>query len=146
MGGYSAEIEELLAKYRERRSKAGELQRQITAVTGTATAQRQTVKITVNVQGEITALEFPTGAYKRMAPAELAEVITSTQQAAKAKALESMKSMLLPEMPNGLNFMDLMQGKADLAAAIPVEPPMLDEVRDYINTGRALPHPTKGRD
>ena len=101
MGGYSAEIEELLAKYRERRSKAGELQRQITAVTGTATAQRQTVKITVNVQGEITALEFPTGAYKRMAPAELAEVITSTQQAAKAKALESMQSMLLPEIRTG---------------------------------------------
>jgi DNA-binding protein YbaB len=139
MGGYAADLEELMAQYRERRSRAGELQRQIAAVTGTATAQRQTVKVTVNVQGEITALEFPTGAYKRMTPVELAEVITSTIQAARAKALESMKSMLMPEMPAGMNFMDLMQGKADVAAAVPAEPPMLDEVREYINTGRAVP-------
>jgi DNA-binding protein YbaB len=144
MGGYAADLEELMAQYRERRARAGELQRQIAAVTGTATAQRQTVKVTVNVQGEITALEFPTGAYKRMAPADLAEAITSTVEAARAKALETMKTMLLPEMPAGLNFMDLMQGKADVAAAVPAEPPMLDEVRDYINTGRAVPHSSRG--
>lgn len=143
MGGYAADLEELMAQYRERRSKAGELQRQIAAVTGTATAQRQTVKVTVNVQGEITALEFPTGAYKRMTPVELAEAITSTIQAARAKAMESMKSMLMPEMPAGMNFMDLMQGKADVAAAVPAEPPMLDEVREYINTGRAVPRASR---
>jgi DNA-binding protein YbaB len=143
MGGYAADLEELMAQYRERRARAGELQREIAAITGTATAQRQTVKATVNVQGEITALEFPTGAYKRMTPVELAEAITSTVAAAKAKALESMKSVLLPEMPGGLNFMDLIQGKADVVAALPAEPPMLDEVRRYIETGRAVPHASR---
>jgi DNA-binding protein YbaB len=144
MGGYAEDLEEMMARYRERRSKAGELQRQLVAVTGTATAQRQTVKITVNVHGEITSLEFPTGAYKRMTPAELSEAIISTAAAAKAKAMEAMNKMLQPEMPQGMNFMDLIQGKADIAAALPAEPPMLDEVREYIRTGRAVPHPTKG--
>jgi DNA-binding protein YbaB len=144
MSGYSDDIEELMTRYRERRARAGELQRQIAEITGNAVAQRQTVKVTVNVQGEITALEFPTGAYKRMTPVELAETITATAREAKAKALENLKTLMLPELPNGLNFMDLIQGKADLATALPEEPPLLDEVREYIRTGRPVPHTTGG--
>ena len=144
MSGYADDIEELMTRYRDRRARAGELQRQIAEITGNAVAQRQTVKVTVNVQGEITALEFPTGAYKRMTPVELAETITATAREAKAKALENLKTLMLPELPNGLNFMDLIQGKADLATALPEEPPMLDEVREYIRTGRPVPHTTGG--
>jgi DNA-binding protein YbaB len=144
MSGYADDIEELMTRYRERRARAGELQRQIAEITGNAVAQRQTVKVTVNVQGEITALEFPTGAYKRMTPIELAETITATAREAKAKALENLKTLMLPELPNGLNFMDLIQGKADLATALPEEPPLLDEVREYIRTGRPVPHTTGG--
>lgn len=144
MSGYADDIEELMTRYRERRARAGDLQRQIADITGTATAQRQTVKVTVNAQGEITALEFPTGAYKRMTPHELAEAVTGTAREAKAKALESLKELMLPQLPNGLNYLDLIQGKADLATAMPEEPPMLDEVREYIRTGRPVPHGTGG--
>jgi DNA-binding protein YbaB len=144
MSGYSDDIEELMTRYRERRARAGELQRKIAEIAGSAVAQRQTVKVTVNVQGEITALEFPTGAYKRMTPIELAETITATAREAKARAVENLKTLMLPELPNGLNFMDLIQGKADLATALPEEPPLLDEVREYIRTGRPVPHNTGG--
>ena len=51
MSGYAEELEQLMAKYRERRASAGERQRKINATTGTATSQRQTVKVTVNVAG-----------------------------------------------------------------------------------------------
>lgn len=99
----------------------------------------------MNVQGEITALEFPTGAYKRMTPVELAEVITATAASAKAKALDELQGMLMPKMPAGLNFLDLMQGKANLAEALPAEPPMLDQVRAYVTTGR-VPNEERDRD
>jgi DNA-binding protein YbaB len=144
MSGYADDIEELMTRYRERRSQAGELQRQIAAVTGTAVAQRQTVKVTVNAQGEITALEFPTGAYKRMTPHELADAITGTAREAKSRALDALKTLMLPELPGGLNFLDLIQGKAQLAAALPEEPPVLDEVKEYIRTGRPVPHTAGG--
>ncbi len=40
MSGYADDIEELMTRYRERRARAGDLQRQIADITGTATAQR----------------------------------------------------------------------------------------------------------
>jgi DNA-binding protein YbaB len=144
MGGYADDIEELMAQYRERRARAGALQREVSGITGTAVAPRQSVKVTANAQGEITALEFPTGGYKRMTPNELAEVITATAREAKARALDGLKAVLLPQLPAGLNFMDLIQGKADLATVFPDEPPMLDAVRQYVETGRPVPHPTRG--
>lgn len=141
---YNNEIEELLKEYRKRRADAGELQRRILAVSGTAVAVRQTVKVTVNAQGEITALEFPTGAYKRMAPAELTEAILATVREAKAKAVEALKELMDPELPNGLNFTELMQGKADLTAALPMDPSMPDAVREYVDSGRIAARDTGG--
>jgi DNA-binding protein YbaB len=130
------EVERLMREFRERRARAGQLQRQIAAISGTATAKRQAVKVTVGVQGNITALEFPTGAYKRMPPAELSEAILATAAAARQKALDNLSTLMVPLLPNGLNYLDLIQGKADTPSALPAEPPMSDEVRAYIATGR----------
>ena len=135
-GNFDSEVEDLMRAFRERRAQAGERQRQIAELRATATTPRQTVKVTVDVHGAITALEFPTGAYKRMTPTELAEAITSTVAEAKAKALESLNTVVLPELPAGLNYVDLIQGKADFATALPAEPTMPDLVRDYVETGR----------
>ena len=139
MYGFEAQIETLMAEYRRRVAEAGERQRQILATTGTATARRQSVKATVNVQGDITALEFPTGAYRRMAPAELAEAITSTVRAAKAEALASVRNSVMPEMPKGVDFTGLIDGTVDLTEVLSQEPPILDEVRAYVDTGLARP-------
>jgi DNA-binding protein YbaB len=133
---FETEVEELMRAFRERRAEAGNRQRQIVELRATATTPRQTVKVTVDVHGAITALEFPTSAYKRMTPKELADAITSTAAEAKTKALESLHTTVLPELPAGLNYADLIQGKADLATALPAEPSMPDQVRDYVATGR----------
>jgi YbaB/EbfC DNA-binding family len=133
---FDYKIEDLMREFRERRAKAGDLQRQITELRASATTPRQTVKVTVDVHGAITALEFPTGAYKRMTPTELAEAITSTAAEAKTKVLDSLHTVVLPELPAGLNYVDLIQGKADFATALPQEPSMPDAVRDYAETGR----------
>jgi DNA-binding protein YbaB len=133
---YEQEIEELLAQYRERRTHAGELQQKMRELTATAVSPRQTVKVSVGAQGDLVSIEFPTGAYKRMAPNELAEAILTTVREAKGKATEALTQLMMPEMPAGLNFLDLIQGKADLATAMAAEPPILDEVRDYVHSGR----------
>jgi DNA-binding protein YbaB len=133
---FNEELDQLLEEYRKRRAEAGERQRKIQEISATAVAPRQTVKVTVGAQGEITALEFPTSAYKRMAPNELAEAILGAAREAKGKALEAYKELMTPMLPAGLNFLDLVQGKADLAAAIPAEPQMPDVVREYVEHGR----------
>lgn len=133
---FEAAAEEALARYRELRRDAANVQRQMLEISGTAVSKRQSVKITVNVHGEISAIEFPTGAYKRMTPTELADAIKSTTQEAKAKALEDLDALMQPKMTTGMSFKDLIQGKADLVAGLPEEPPMTDAVADYLRRGR----------
>jgi hypothetical protein len=136
---FEGEIEALMAEYRRRRARTAELQRRIGEISATATTARQTVKVTVGPQGDLLGIEFPTGAYKRMAPNELAEAVMGVVAEAKAKALDQLRELMQPELPAGLNFMDLIQGKADLTKALPAEPPMPAAVRDYIDTGRVSP-------
>src|SRR5258708_38379600 len=112
MRDFEAAAEEALARYRERRLEAMGLQRRMLELSGTAVSKRQSVKITVNVHGEITAIEFPTGAYKRMTPTELAEVVKATAQEAKAKAVDELRTLMQPKMPPGVDYIDLIQGKA----------------------------------
>ena len=75
MKDFEAAAEQALARYRELRRDARNIQERMREISGTAVSKRQTVKVTVDVHGAITALEFPTGAYKRMTPTELAEAI-----------------------------------------------------------------------
>jgi hypothetical protein len=52
--------------------------------------------------------------------------------------------MMTPHMPGGLNFIDLIQGNADLTEAMPARPPMPEAVRDYIQGGRSASHTLGG--
>ncbi len=82
------------------------------------------------------AVEFPTGAYKPMAPKELADAILGAAREAGAKALDAYREVMGPALPAGLNVMDLLQGRVDFAGVLPEEPPLPDVVRDYVERGR----------
>lgn len=144
MKDFEAAAEQALARYRELRRDARNIQERMREISGTAVSKRQTVKVTVDVHGAITALEFPTGAYKRMTPAELAEAIKATAQEAKAKALEDLNALMEPKLNTGLSFKELIQGKADLVAGLPEEPAMPDDVADYLRRGRPGSTPVGG--
>ena len=133
---FDSELEALMTEYRKRRARTAELQRQIREISGTAVTPRQTVKVKVDAQGGLLSIEFPTGAYKRMAPNELAEAIQGAVAEAKGKAMEALGELMQPELPAGINFADLVQGRADMAKALPDEPQMPDSVREYIDAGR----------
>jgi hypothetical protein len=144
MKDFEAAAEQALARYRELRRDARNIQERMREISGTAVSKRQTVKVTVDVHGAITALEFPTGAYKRMTPTELAEAIKATAQEAKAKALEDLNALMEPKLNTGLSFKELIQGKADLVAGLPEEPAMPDDVADYLRRGRPGSTPVGG--
>lgn len=143
---FDGEIEVLMEEYRKRRARTAELQRQIREISATGSTPRQTVKVKVGAQGELQSIEFPTGAYKRMAPNELAEAIMAAAAEARAKATDALRELMQPVLPRGIDFDDLVQGKADLTKALPSDPAMPDAVRDYIGTGRVPANPGGGLD
>ncbi|AVZ71606.1 hypothetical protein SLUN_04780 [Streptomyces lunaelactis] len=132
---YDQQIDDLLELYRTQREEAVETRRRISGTTATATAPRQTVKVTVSAQGEVTAVEFPTGAYRRMAPKELADALLTTIRQARAQALEEAGAVVSAQLPPGVAMADLLQGKLDPTAVLPDDPAMPDHVRDYVDHG-----------
>ncbi|QMU77118.1 YbaB/EbfC family nucleoid-associated protein [Streptacidiphilus sp. PB12-B1b] len=133
---YDQGIEDLLALYRRQREEAAETRRRINEVSGVGTAPRQSVKVTVSANGEVTAVEFPTGAYRRMAPKELSEAMMAALAQAREKALEQVAELTSLGLPPGVGAGDLLQGRADPTALLPDDPGMPDAVRDYIDNGR----------
>ncbi|MER7752795.1 YbaB/EbfC family nucleoid-associated protein [Kitasatospora sp. NPDC097643] len=132
---YDQEIEDLLALYARQREEAAETRRRIAATTATATDPRQAVKVTVGAQGELTAIEFPTGAYRRMAPKELADLLVTTAARAREEALETVAGVVSDGLPPGVTVGDLLQGRVDPAALLPEDPALPDTVREYVEHG-----------
>ncbi|MER5431711.1 YbaB/EbfC family nucleoid-associated protein [Streptomyces sp. NPDC002588] len=115
-------MEELLARYRARRAGATEAFRRINSIAVTEVSRRETVKVTVGARGEVSALEFPTTAYRRMAPAELSEVILDTLAKARAKALAEAAGVCFDGALEGVDASELFQGRIDPASLLPEDP------------------------
>jgi DNA-binding protein YbaB len=125
------QLEELMKQYRQKREEAEENYRRIGEIEATATAVRQTVKVTVGALGQIKSIEFPTGAYRRMAPKELAAALLDTIEEAKAEALKKVDEAV-PSPLSGVSSSALLQGDFDMNDLLPETPPMADSIRDYL--------------
>jgi len=134
-------IDELTQEYDKARERTGELRRKVSELTVTVIAPRETVKVTVGAQGDVRAIEFPTGAYKRMPPAELSAALMSALTEAKEKAQVQLGELMAPSMPKGLNFLDIMSGKADMPALDRAEAGLPGIVMEYLTDGTAPPGP-----
>jgi DNA-binding protein YbaB len=119
---YQQLIEQLTEEYEKARAHTVELRRAISELTASATSPRETVKVTVGAQGDVRSIEFPAGAYRRMAPAELSAAVMATINEAKDKAQRMLSELMAPELPAGVNFLDVMQGKAELPAMTKFDP------------------------
>ena len=133
---FDGEVEALMEAYQRRRARTAELQQKIREISATAANPRQTIKVTVGAQGDLVGIEFPTDAYKRMAPKELVEAIMAVAADAKTQAQSALRELMQPELPAGLDFDDLVQGKADLSKALSEGASVPEAVRDYVATGR----------
>jgi DNA-binding protein YbaB len=140
---YDEEIEALLAQYREQRDGVQETRRKINEISATAASPRQSVKVTVGAQGQLTALEFPTGAYRNMAPTELAKTILAAVTEARAKAFAKVNELAFSGLADAVPA-ELLQGGGDPRALLPEELGMPDIVRAYVDRGDGVEGGTHG--
>jgi len=118
------QIEELFAAYHETRAEALRTRERIAGISVSAAAPRQTVRVTVDGLGAITALEFPTHAYRKMAPAELSEAILRAVADARAQVLNELAALSPASglLSGVVNPADLLAGRADVARLLPEDP------------------------
>ncbi|MET7287436.1 YbaB/EbfC family nucleoid-associated protein [Streptomyces sp. NPDC005573] len=136
---YDEQIEELLGQYRDAREQAVETRQQINKVEATVTAPRKVVKVTVGAQGQVTELDFPTAAYRNLAPKELSKVILTAIEQARAQALSKVSEAalggMLGGMLGGISPADLLQGRFDPRSVLPEDLDLPDAVRAYVDRG-----------
>jgi DNA-binding protein YbaB len=113
-----------------------ETNRRMQEITATATSPRKSVSITVGAQGQVIDLKFPSDAYKRMAPKELANVITETFAAAQQQVQAQLMELMQANAPGGFDLSAMYGPNADMGKVLPREPIMPDAVRSYIEDGQ----------
>ena len=111
---YEKTMNDALAAYQQQREQLTHAREKLNTVTNSVTSPRQVVTATVGRHGEVIGLAFPTSAYKRMAPAELASVIIKTIQEAREKSLSQSADLLKPMLPKGFSAEDMLSGKTDV--------------------------------
>lgn len=115
------EIEQLLELYQQQRTQALEAQRKVEEISVTVTAPKRALTVTVDGNGNITGMTFPTQAYRTMASAELAAMVMKTVAEAKAKALSQMSELMSVMMPEGVSMADMQRGKVSIDRVLPAD-------------------------
>jgi DNA-binding protein YbaB len=82
----------------------------------TVTSKDHAVAVTIDGQGVVTSVTFPTTKYRKMAPGELGALIVTTIAAARAEAMEKAIQTFGPILPAGLNLRGLMEGTHNMDA------------------------------
>jgi DNA-binding protein YbaB len=119
---YEMMADQALAAYKKQRDGLIALQEKLDAVAVTVTAKRKVVSVTVGRQGKVTALSFPTGAYKNMVASELASIIMKTIEEATERAAQQFAALLVPVLPTRISADGIVRGTADLRALTDADP------------------------
>lgn len=131
MTNYAEQLEVLMEQYEKQRADLIDTQKRIREISVTVTAPKRTVSVTVS-HGEITDISFPNGAYRSMAPAELASVLMKTIASARRKAINEAAAILQPHMPEGLSVAAMMGGDYDPADVLPETPRTPESVMEFM--------------
>jgi DNA-binding protein YbaB len=132
---FNERIEHLFEEYQRQRDNLGEMQRKMSEISASATSPRREVTVTVGQNGVLTDIQFSTGAYRRMTPADLTAVVMATFAEAKEAALGEAARILAPMLPEGVDAGAMVRGKAGVDAYLPPEPRMATSVREILGMG-----------
>jgi hypothetical protein len=130
-----ARMEGLFAEFERQRGNLNELQRKMREISETATSPRREVTVTVGQNGVITDIQFPSGAFRRMAPGELSAVLMATYGDAKEKVMARSAEMLQPLLPDGTDAGALVRGTAGSDAYLPTESSLPAGLREMLGLG-----------
>lgn len=120
---HRGQVEELLADYRRGRDHLASVQRDLAKITASATSPDDLVTATVDAGGVLVDLELADNAYRAHRPAQLAELIVLTTEAAAAKAAERTYRALAHVLPADTDPAALVRGTADLSPEEIAPPP-----------------------
>ncbi|MEV0056809.1 YbaB/EbfC family nucleoid-associated protein [Saccharopolyspora shandongensis] len=130
---HAEQLEQLLAQYQRQFAEVKETQRRLREISCTVTAPRRTVAVTVGHGGVVKDIEFPTGAYKRMAPADLASAVLKVIADAQQQARREAADLMAPSLPPGVDAQKLFSGDIDIQSLLKPEPELHEVTRDVMN-------------
>ena len=133
---FNERIESLFEEYQRQRNSLTEMMQKMRDISATTTSARREVTVTVGQNGTLTDIKFPTGAYKRLAPADLTAIIMETFSEAKEQAAKEAAAVLEPMLPAGMDADALVRGAAGTDAFLPPEPRIATSVREILGMGR----------
>lgn len=122
MSDYQAQVDELMAEYRRSRDQLAEVHQQLGAIRETVTSPDRTVTATVGPHGGLVDLTLSEDAYRRHAPAALANLVVQTTADAAGRAAGRAEQALAPVLPADADPAAVLAGRADLSEA-EVAPP-----------------------
>ncbi|MFI9009978.1 YbaB/EbfC family nucleoid-associated protein [Actinosynnema sp. NPDC053489] len=133
---HSEHLNRLMSELRETQRAMGEAQRRLRELRVTETAPRKVVSVTVRHGGAVEDVKFPTAAYKRMPPAELAGVLVDAIAAAQRRVAEEAAEVMSPHMPAGFDAKALFTGDVDAASFEVPDSGLSDVLRDLLPDSR----------
>lgn len=125
------EVERLLADYRRSREQLASVHRALRSITESATSDDGLVTATVDAAGTLCGLVVAEEAYRRLRPADLADLVVRVTRRAAARAGEQARQALAPVLPQDADPAAALAGSADLPPADlpPAEAPQQAPVR-----------------
>lgn len=129
----SEQIEQLKSQYEQQFAELRETQRRLSELSCTVTAPRRVVAVTVGHGGVVKDVKFPSGAYKRMTPAELESAVLKTITDAQQQVADEAADVIAPTLPAGVDARKLFSGDVDLQSLLPPTPELRPTTRDVMN-------------
>lgn len=114
-----AKLQEAIADIEAQRKKSREAHQSLKELRCTATAPRRVVAVTAAYGGEITEIKFPTSAYKKLPPAELASAVSDTIKEAQEMVLDAAAELITPALPAQFDARKMLRGEFEISDLIP---------------------------
>jgi DNA-binding protein YbaB len=114
----AADLDGALAGLAEERRRIKELQETVAETSTVVHSKDRMLSVTFNGRGELDKLTFSGTRYRRVAPTELAKVITETLAAGRNQAMEKLGGMMGSEVLPGVKFEDMATGNVDVNEVI----------------------------
>ncbi|MFI6763369.1 YbaB/EbfC family nucleoid-associated protein [Micromonospora sp. NPDC050417] len=106
-------FEQAFTEFEEQKVALSDFERKLAESSKTVTAKNRAVSVTVDGQGDLMELKFPTNAYRTMAPAELSSLLVETIREAREQARASTTEMLETYLPGGMASFDMLNNPID---------------------------------
>ncbi|MEV4759505.1 YbaB/EbfC family nucleoid-associated protein [Micromonospora sp. NPDC049559] len=111
-------IEQAMAEFERHKASVADFEARVADSRTTVTTKNRALSVTVNAQGELVEVKFPTGAYRTMAPAELAGLLVDAVRDAQLQARQQAAQLLQALLPAGVPVLDMLTGPVDFDATM----------------------------